>query len=195
MEPEVFLEKKNQIFFLHGFARYLTPNMALQTIILTSFFVFCFCFCFSSSSRSRAMRSSCHNFSKVLNNRNEIPQTCSGVNVVVPNTFWVHSGPGGSELGDLKLKKYFEIFPMLFQAEFQTSRFSRRYISTESKRQNGFRRAIAHWKAHCPGLVGKWVKLGFVRASWPWESQMLIFREINQHSDDEYNMMETFHNK
>ena len=34
MEPEDFLEKKSN-FFLHGFSRYLTPNMALQKIILT----------------------------------------------------------------------------------------------------------------------------------------------------------------
>ena len=39
MELGVFLEKKSN-FSLLGFARYLTPNMALQTIILTSFFVF-----------------------------------------------------------------------------------------------------------------------------------------------------------
>ena len=50
-----------------------------------------FCFSSSSSSRSRAMRSSCHNFSKMLSNQNEILQTCSGVNLVLPNTFWVHS--------------------------------------------------------------------------------------------------------
>ena len=87
MELEVFLEKKSN-FSLNGFSRYLTPNMALQKIILTSFFFFS-CF-FSSSSRLRAMRSSCHNFSKILSNRNEILQTYSGVNVVVPNTFWVH---------------------------------------------------------------------------------------------------------
>ena len=76
-------------FSLRRFSRYSTPNMALQKIIPT-FFVFCF----SSSSRSRAMRSPCHNFSKMLSNRNEILQTCSGVNVVVPNTFWVHSVQG-----------------------------------------------------------------------------------------------------
>ena len=29
-------------FSLHGFSRYLTPNMALQIIILTSFFLFFF---------------------------------------------------------------------------------------------------------------------------------------------------------
>ena len=84
-------------FSLHGFFRYSTPNMALQKIILTSFFVFCFLFfvfCFSSSSRPRAMRSERHIFSKVLSSRNEISQTCSGVNVVVPNTFWVHSVQG-----------------------------------------------------------------------------------------------------
>ena len=55
-------------------------------------------------------------------------------------------GRGVSELGDLKVKKYFEIFPMLFKAGFQISRFPRRYISTESERLDGFRRAIAHWK-------------------------------------------------
>ena len=90
MEPQDCFEKKSN-FHLHGFSRYLTPNMALQKIILT-FFVFLFCF--FSSSRSRAMHSSCHNFSKILSNRNEISQTCSGVNVVVPNTFWVHSVQG-----------------------------------------------------------------------------------------------------
>ena len=37
MEPENFSEKKSN-FSLHGFPRYLTPNMALQKIILTSFF-------------------------------------------------------------------------------------------------------------------------------------------------------------
>ena len=53
------------------------------------------------------MRSSCHNFSKILSNRNEISQTCSGVNVVVPNTFLGAFGPGGLELGALKVKKIF----------------------------------------------------------------------------------------
>ena len=41
MEPEDFFEKKSN-FSLHGFSRYSTPNMALQKIILTSFFFFCF---------------------------------------------------------------------------------------------------------------------------------------------------------
>ena len=68
-------------FSLHRFSWYSTPNMALQKIILTSFFVF------FSSSRSRAMRSSRHNSSKILSNRNEILQTCSGVNIIVTNTF------------------------------------------------------------------------------------------------------------
>ena len=39
MEPEDFLEKKS-ICSLHGFSRYLTPNMALQKIILTFIFFF-----------------------------------------------------------------------------------------------------------------------------------------------------------
>ena len=54
---------------------------------------FFFSFSFSSS-RSRAMRSPRHNFSKILSNWNEILQTCSGVNEVVPNIFWVHSVQG-----------------------------------------------------------------------------------------------------
>ena len=82
MEPEEFLEKKSN-FSLRRFSIYLTPNMALQNIILTSFFFFL--------PGSRGMRSPSHNFLKILSNRNEILQTCSGVNVVVPNIFWVHS--------------------------------------------------------------------------------------------------------
>ena len=39
MKPEEFLEKKSN-FSLNGFSRYSTPNMALQKIILTSFFFF-----------------------------------------------------------------------------------------------------------------------------------------------------------
>ena len=45
MEPEEFLEKKSN-FSLNGFSRYLTPNMALQKIILTSFLFFVFFFFF-----------------------------------------------------------------------------------------------------------------------------------------------------
>ena len=56
-------------FSLKRFSRYLTPNMALQTIILTSFFFFFFLFFpFFSSSRLRAMRSPGHNSSKILSN-------------------------------------------------------------------------------------------------------------------------------
>ena len=113
MKPEDFLEKKSN-FSLHGFFRYLIPNMALQKIILTSFL---FVFCFSSSSRSRAMRSLCHNFSKILSNRNEILQTCLGVNVVVPSTFWVHSVQGCSESGDLKVENLLRFCPCYSQAE------------------------------------------------------------------------------
>ena len=75
--------QKNSNFSLHRFSRYLTPNMAFQTIILT-FLVFSF----FSSSRMRAMRFPSHNFPKILSNRNEFLQTCSQVNIVVPDTFW-----------------------------------------------------------------------------------------------------------
>ena len=56
-----------------------------------------------------------HNFSKILSNRNEISQTCSGVNVVVPNTFWVHSVQGVRCWGTSKWKN----FAMLFQTGFR----------------------------------------------------------------------------
>ena len=88
-------------FSLHRFSRYLTPNMALQKIILTFFF---------SSFRLRAMRSSRHNFSKILSNRNEILQTCSGVNVVVPNTFWVHSVVRGYGVGGPQRFSTYDLF-------------------------------------------------------------------------------------
>ena len=39
LETEDVLGKKSN-FSLHGFSRFLTPNMALQKIILTSFFFF-----------------------------------------------------------------------------------------------------------------------------------------------------------
>ena len=61
------------------------------------------------------MRSPRHNFSKMLSNRNEILQTCSGVNVVVPNTFWVYSIRGFRCWGTSKWKN----FAMLFQAGFR----------------------------------------------------------------------------
>ena len=92
MKPEDFLEKKfffsSRVFQIFDF-KHGSPENYSDFF----FFVFCFCF-FSSSSRSRAMRSPCHNFSKILSNRNEISQTCLGVNIVVPNTFWVPSVEG-----------------------------------------------------------------------------------------------------
>ena len=109
MEPEEFLEKKSN-FSLHGFSRYLTPNMALQKIILTSFF--------SSSSRSRAMRSSCHNFSKILSNQNKISQTCLGVNVVVLFGFIWSRGFGVRE------PQSGRILPCYFRQDFEIFKFS-----------------------------------------------------------------------
>ena len=123
MEPEEFLEKKSNVS-LDGFSRYSTPNMALQKIILTSF-VF-----FSSSSRSRAMRSPRHNFSKILSNRNEILQTYLGVNVVIPNTFWVSFGLGVSELGVLKVDR---ILPCYFRQDFKILKVSHELYFVESK--------------------------------------------------------------
>ena len=80
---------------------------------------FFFSFSSSSSSRSRAMRSSCHNFSKILSNRNEILQTCSGVNVVVPNTFWVHSVQGVRSQRTSKWKNIFKFSPCFFRQSFK----------------------------------------------------------------------------
>ena len=60
------------------------------------------------------MRSPCHNFLKILSNQNEISRPYSGVNVVVPNTFWVHSVQGFRSWGSSKWKN----FAMLFQAGF-----------------------------------------------------------------------------
>ena len=55
-------------------------------------------------------------------------------------------GPEVLALGGLKHGTFFEIFPLQFQAGYKTSRFSHRYISTESERLDGFRRTIAYWK-------------------------------------------------
>ena len=60
------------------------------------------------------MRSSCHDFSSILNNQNKISQACSRVNVVIFNTFCFLFGSGVSELGDLKVDN----FAMLFLAGF-----------------------------------------------------------------------------
>ena len=94
------------MFLFTGF-----PDIRLQTWLSRKLFWLLF----SSSSRSRAMRSPRHNFSKMLSNRNEILQTCSGLNVVVPNTFWVHSVQGFQCWGTSKWKN----FAMLFQAGFR----------------------------------------------------------------------------
>ena len=115
MESEDFLEKKSN-FSIHGFSQIFDSKHGSPENY--SDFFFCFS---SSSSRSRAMRSSCHNFSKILSNRNEISQTCSGVNVVVPNTVWLHSVQGGSDLGDLKVE---EFLPCYFRQDFEILRFS-----------------------------------------------------------------------
>ena len=87
-----FLEE-NLNFYLHWFSWYSTPNMALRKIILTFFLP-----------KMRTMRSASLNFSKLLSNRNEFLQKCSGVNIVVPGTFWVHSVQGFGSQGTSKWK-------------------------------------------------------------------------------------------
>ena len=106
METQVFSEK-NSNFSLHGFLDiWLQTWHSRKLFWLLSFF---------SSSRSRAMRSSCHNSSEILSDRNKISQTCSGVNVVVPYTFWVHSVQGVRCWETSKWKN----FAMLFQSGFR----------------------------------------------------------------------------
>ena len=107
-----FFRKKIKFFSSRVFQ---TSNMALQKIILTSFFFFFS----SSSSRSRAMRSPRHNFSKILSNRNEILQTCSGTNVVVPNTFWVYSVEECRSWGTSKWKNILRFSPCFFRQSFK----------------------------------------------------------------------------
>ena len=102
MEPQVFFRKKIKFFSPRDFQIFASKHGSPDNY--SDFFFFLFVF--FSSSRSRAMRSSRYNSSKILSNWNEIFQTCSRVNVVVPNTFWVHFGPGVSELEDLKVDKF-----------------------------------------------------------------------------------------
>ena len=102
------------------------------------------------------MRSSCHNFSKILSNRNEISQTCTRVNVVVPNTFLGSFGSGVSELEDLKGKKYFEIFPHAFSGSFKHRDFHEDIIiSTESERLGRISTRNSLLGAHCQGVADK----------------------------------------
>ena len=103
----------------------------------SDFFFFTF-----SSSRSRAMRSPRHNFSKILSNRNEISQTCSGVNVVVPNTFWVHSVQGFRSWGTSKWKN----FAMLFQGRISNYlNFLMNYILLKRNGSTRARNVILSW--------------------------------------------------
>ena len=85
MKPGDFLEKKFTFFSSRVFQIFDSKHGSSGN--------YSDLFCFSCS-RSRAMRSPRHNSLKILINWNEILQTCSGVNVVVRNTFWVHSVQG-----------------------------------------------------------------------------------------------------
>ena len=66
------------------------------------------------------MRSPSHNFSKILSNRNEISQTCSGVNVVVLTLFGSF-GPGGFGVRGPQSGR---ILPCYFRQDFEILRFS-----------------------------------------------------------------------
>ena len=75
------------------------------------------------------MRSPYHNFSKILSNRNEISQTCSGVNVVVPNTFWVYSVRGFGVMEP----QIVGILPCYFRQDFEIFKFSHELYFVEWK--------------------------------------------------------------
>ena len=86
-----FFRKKIK-FFLHRLSRYSTPNMALQKIILTSFVFFLLLLLLLPDRGLCVLRDITPRRYWAI--RNEISQTCSGVNVVVSGTFWVHSVQG-----------------------------------------------------------------------------------------------------
>ena len=60
-------------------------------------------------------------------------------------------GQGVSEIGDLKVLKYFENFPLLNRAGFYISRFSHRKYHAQSERLIGFRQATSHSKRIAKG--------------------------------------------
>ena len=64
------------------------------------------------------MRCVQHNRSKISSNRTDFLQTYRGVKRVAGDLKWVHSVLGISEIGDLKVEKYFENFLMLIRAGF-----------------------------------------------------------------------------
>jgi hypothetical protein len=65
------------------------------------------------------MRSPCHNFSKILSNRNEILQTWLEVNIDAPNTFWVYSVEGCRSWGTSKWKNILRFSPCFFRQSFK----------------------------------------------------------------------------
>ena len=88
--------------------------MALQTIILTSFF---FSFFFFFPVEGYAFSS--HNFSKILSNRNDFLQTCSWVNIVVPDTFWAISDQGFRHYGASNMKLFLKFSSCYFRQDFK----------------------------------------------------------------------------
>ena len=112
METLDFLRKK-YCFSLHGFFRYLTPNMALQKIILTSFVSFFF---FPNRGlcvlRDISPRRYWAIAERIFAGRLRCECSCLW-------NFWVYSIKSISELGEPQSdKQYFEILAMRFQAGF-----------------------------------------------------------------------------
>ena len=133
---------------------------------------FCFCFCFFSSSRSRAMRSPCHNFSKILSNQNEILQTWSEVNIVVPNTFWVHSSVEGCwSWGTSKWTNILRISPCFFRQSFKHRDF---HEDIYLQNPNGWTDFDAQW------LIGSTLSRASGQMSEIWfRSSTLTLRRSN----------------
>ena len=73
------------------------------------------------------------NWSKISNNRADFLQTYRGVKIVPGNTHPPGSfGQRVPEIWDLEFEKYFENFPMLFQARFNIYRFSHHHLHHQS---------------------------------------------------------------
>ena len=139
------------------------------------------------------MRFPSHNFSKILSNRNEFLQTCSGVNIVAPDTFGQFRTSGFGARGSQTWNFFWNFLHVISGRILNIEIFTKIYIYS-IRTAGRISTRDSSLEAHCQGLADIWVKLGFSRASWSWEGQMLVFREIKQHFDGEYNKIETFLN-
>ena len=173
-------------FPLHRFSWYSTPNMALQKIILTSFFLLLpdqglRIFCAITSRRYWAIGTKFCRYAQGW--------------MLLYLTLFGFNRSRGFRVGGLQSEQIFWNFPHAFSGSVSNIEiFTKIYIyRIRTAGKNSTRNSLL--EAHFQGLAGKWVKLGFSRAPWPCEGQILVFREINQHFDSKYNTMETFLNK